>query len=251
VLGFEHPSTEKIDMRRTVLRFLMAVACATTLACSSSPTSPSPGGGGGGGGNGGGGGGGGGGATGNTTIFDDADLDDSFWDLYEHISGSGGTTGGGHLQTGGVGNTDYRRVVLTVNGGGGQVAHFAMRRDATYTPSGDGQIFSITYSEDAIHFSGGGPQYGSPALRQNGKLYALVPGSGAFATSEQLWTPKSLTGVTQDQFRTLDSATDHPDFSATGTRIEFGYMRLSSTSGGDAGGTVTGGIDNWHLVLNR
>jgi hypothetical protein len=28
-------------------------------------------------------------------------------------------------------------------------------------------------------------------------------------------------------------------------------MRLSSTSGGDAGGTVTGGIDNWHLVLNR
>jgi len=235
-------------MRTTTCSVLLALACAVTLACSDSPTSPSGGDGGGGGSTG---GGGGGGATGNTTVFTDGVLDDSFWDVYEHMSGSGGTTGGGHLQTSGVGNGDYRRVILTVNSGGGQVALFAIRRDATYTPSGDGRIFSITYSEDAIHFSGGTSQYGSPALRQNGKLYALVPNGGAFATPDQAWTPHNLTAQTQDQFRTLDSASDHPDFSAAGTRIEFGYMRLISTGGGAPADTVISGIDNWNLVLNR
>ncbi len=238
-------------MRRTMLHVLLALACAATLACGSdSPMSPSDGGGGGGGG-GTGGGGGGGGATGNTTVLTDADFDDNAWDSYEHTSGSGGTTVGGHFTIGGVANSSYGRITLTANSGGAQVALFRIWRGEAYTPSGDGRIFSITYSEDSIRFSGGTSQYGSPALRQNDKLYALVQGAGAFATADQSWTAHSLTAVTQDQFRTLDSASDHPDFSTTGSRIEFGYMRLISTSGGSSGDTAAGGIDNWRLVLNR
>jgi len=237
-------------MRRTVLSLVLALACAVTLNCSdSSPMGPDGSGDGGGGGNGG--GGSDGGATGNTTIFDDMGLDDSEWDNYVQTSGSGGTMGGGHFTIGGVGNSGYRRIILTVNSGGGQVALFAISHAANYTPSGDGRIFSITYSEDAIHFSGSGSQYSSPALRQDGKLYALVPNGGAFPTPESGWTTHNVTAATQDQFRTLDSASDHPDFSITGSRIEFGYMRLHSTPESDPGGTVTGGIDNWHLVLNR
>jgi hypothetical protein len=248
-------------MARTTLRALVFLACVAAFSCSggdSNPTNPdTPPSGGGGGGGGGTGGGGGGGGTGATAIASDDVFDDNNWDAELQVFGNGGTGGASHVRFNGQEGADYRRISITANSAEGsgaatQVAVFSIRRGTAYFPSTDGEIFSISYSEDSILLSGGGNgQYSAPALRQNGKLYTLVPGGGAFATPELAWTPHSLSNLRQNDFRTLASASEHPDFSRTGTRIEVGFMRLHTVAAGGPGGTRLGGIDNWRLTFVR
>ncbi|HZM92994.1 MAG TPA: hypothetical protein VFB92_06220 [Vicinamibacterales bacterium] len=246
-------------MARTTLRALVFLACVVAFGCSgdSNPTNPdNPPSGGGGGGTAGGGGGGGGG-TGATAIASDDVFDDNNWDAEVQTLGNGGSGGASHVRYNGQEGADYRRVNITANSAEGsgaatQVAVFSIKRGTAYFPSSDGAIIAISYSEDSILFSGGGNgQYSAPALRQNGKLYTLVPGGGAFATPEPVWTPHSLSNLRQNDFRTLASGSDHPDFSSTGTRIEVGFMRLHTVPAGSPGGTRLGGIDNWRLTFHR
>ena len=240
-------------MRRIALRALVVLACVVAMNCGKSgPTSPdaptSPEGGGGTGGTGG---------TGRTATASDDVFDDNDWETELQVFGPGGTGGAGQLHFNGQANAGYRQITITANsaengGTAAQVAVFSIKRGTAYFPSSDGAIYSIGYSEDSILQSGGGNgQYSAPALRQNGKLYTLVPGAGAFPTPETAWTPHSLTGLTQNDFRTIASASEHPDFSATGSRIEVGFMRLHSVPAGSPGGTRTGGIDNWRLTFYR
>jgi hypothetical protein len=60
-----------------------------------------------------------------------------------------------------------------------------------------------------------------------------------------------MSNLRQNDFRTLASSSDHPDFSSTGTRIEVGFMRLHTVPAGSPGGTKLGGIDNWRLTFVR
>jgi hypothetical protein len=247
-------------MRTILFCGLVALGCVATLNCSNSSATapgslPATGAGGSSSGGGGDGGSSGGGGLG-TAVFSDGDFDDNGWEVVVQLLGPGGSGGAGHLQSGGVGNSDYRRTIITVNSAEGsgiaaQVAVFSIKRDAVYFPS-DGAISSIDYAEDSILLAGGGNgQTSAPALRQNGMLYTLVSSTGAFLTPELAWTPHVVNGRTPDHFRTLQSASEHPNFSATGGRIEFGFMRLHSVPSGSAGGTRTGGIDNWRVTLNR
>jgi len=240
-------------MRRIILRTLVLSACIVAMNCGkSNPTSPdastpAPGGG----------GSGGTGGTGATAITTDDTFSDSDWDDEVQTFGAGGTGGGGHLSFNGQAGAgpSYRQITITVNNAGSgsaaQVAVFAIKRGAVYFPPSDGAIFSIGYSESSINQSSGNGQYSAPAIRQNGKLYTLVPGGKAFSTPEPTWTDHSLTGLTQNDFRTIASAADHPDFSASGGRIEVGFMRLYTVQAGGNGGTVKGGIDNYRLTLFR
>jgi hypothetical protein len=246
-------------MARMTLRALVLLACVISINCGgdSSPTNPDNPSTGGGGGSTGGTGGSGGGGTGATAIASDDVFDDNNWDSELQVFGNGGTGGASHVRFNGQEGADYRRVDLTANsaegsGSAAQVAIFSIKRSTAYFPSSDGAIVSINYSEDSILISGGGNgQYSAPALRQDGKLYTLVPGGGAFATPEQVWTPHSLSNLRQNDFRTLASASEHPDFSRTGTRIEVGFMRLHTVPAGSPGGKRLGGIDNWRLTFVR
>lgn len=244
-------------MARPTLRALVFLACVVAFSCSgesnpTNPDNPPPA-----GGDGGGTGGGTSGGTGATAVASDDVFDDNNWDAELQVFGNGGTGGASHVRFNGQEGADYRRVSITANSAEGsgaatQVAVFSIRRGTAYFPSSDGAIVSINYSEDSILLSGGGNgQYSAPALRQNGKLYTLVPGGGAFATPEPSWTPHSVSNLRQNDFRTLASASDHPDFSRTGTRIEVGFMRLHTVPAGSPGGTRLGGIDNWRLTFVR
>jgi hypothetical protein len=240
-------------MRRIALRALVLLACVVAMNCGksdpTSPDAPTPAEGGG--------GTGGTGGTGQTAIASDDVFDDNNWDSELQVFGPGGTGGGSHVRYLGQEGADYRRITITANsaensGTPAQVAVFSIKRGTAYFPSSDGAIYSVDYSEDSILLSGGGNgQYSAPALKQNGKLYTLVPGAGAFPTLETAWAPHSLTGLKQNDFRTIASASEHPDFSATGSRIEVGFMRVHSVPAGSAGGTRTGGIDNWRITLRR
>lgn len=241
-------------MRSTFFRVGLLLACVVAANCGGgSPTSPddpsnpSPPIGG---------GPGGGGSTGNTSVYSDSAFSDNDWDTELQVFGAGGTGSAGHLSFNGQAGADYRRIVISVNDASGasaaQVAVFSIKRGTSYFPSSDGRIFTVDYSEDSIMLSGGGNgQYSAPALKQNGKLYTLVPGGRAFATPDAVWTPHSLTGLTQNDFRTLASDSDHPDFSAAGARIDWGFMRLHSVASGNNGETRTGGIDNLRITLYR
>ena len=189
---------DSVDMRRIALRALVVLACVVAIHCGdSNPTSPdAPSGG----------GGGGGGRrrrwwwrrtrTSETT---DSFFDDSNWDDVVETYGAGGSGGGGHLSFNGQTDAGYRQVTINVNSAGSgsaaQVAVFAFKRGAVYFPSTDGAILSIDYSESSINQGGGNGQYSAPAIRQNGKLYTLVPGGKAFTTPETSWTNHSLTGL--------------------------------------------------------
>lgn len=229
-----------------VLVLLTSVAAASCGSNSTSPSSPTSTSGGSGGGS------GGSGPTGQTAVSTDKTFDDNDWETQVFPSGDGGTGSAGHLTYLGQVGGDYRQVTITPNGANGSVAVFSIyiASGAQYFPSSSGAIFSVDYSEDSILFSGGGNgQYSAPAIRQNGKYYTLVPGGKAFATPDANWTHHALSGLTQSDFRTLASASDHPDFSASGSRIEVGFMRIVPT--GNSGAKVVGGIDNWQLTLNR
>jgi len=237
-------------MRGTLFRLPVMLACVVVISCGkSSPTSPdAPAGGSPSGGS---------SPTGQTAIASDTVLDDNDWDTVVQTSGPGGTGGGSHLRYNGQVGADYRRINISVNSAvdsaaPAQVAVFSIKRATAYFPTSDGAIFSIDYSEDSILLTGAGNgQYSAPALRQNGKLYTLVQGAGAFPTPERAWTPHSLTGLKQNDFRTLASASEHPDFSASGTRIEWGFVRMNTVPAGSGADNQVGGIDNWRVTMNR
>src|SRR5687768_7821080 len=140
-------------MRQIAFRLLVPLACVVAMNCGSSPTSPDDAPATGGGGT-------GGGPTGETAIASDGDFDDSDWDTELQTFGAGGTGGASHLHYQGQASADYRQITITVNtpdsGTTAQVAVFSIKRGATYSPSSDGTIFSVDYSEDSILLSGGG-----------------------------------------------------------------------------------------------
>jgi hypothetical protein len=242
-------------MRRIAFRVLVLLACVVTMNCSgsepTSPDAPPPAGGGGGGGT----GGGGGGTAGRTAVYTDNEFDDGQWDDVVQSFGAGGNGGGGRLSYLGQQGAYYRQVSITVNdagsGSAAQVAVFSIKHGIAYFPTTDGAILWIDHVEDSIHQSGGTSQYSAPAIRQNGKLYTLAPGGKGFAASEQAWTRHTLTNLRQDDFRTLASAADHPDFSANGARLEVGIMRVVTVPAGANGVQVKSGIDNWQMTLYR
>jgi hypothetical protein len=246
---FDCTQADSDHMRRIAVRTLVLLTCVVAANCGkSSPTGPDasnpPS-------------GGGSGATGETSFGSDGIFDDNLWDTEVQVSGAGGTGGAAHLHYQNAANGDYRRITITANsaagsGAAGQVAVFSIQHGSTYFPSQGGTVYSVGYSEDSILLSGGASsQYTAPALRQNGKLYTLVPGAGAVQIPEATWVSHSLNGLKQNDFRTLASAAEHPDFSASGSPIELGFMRLYVVPAGSSGGQWLSGIDNWRLTLYR
>ena len=241
-------------MRQIALRAVVILACVVAAHCGDSdptnPTGPPPSGGSGGGG----GGGGGGGATKTSTTSDD-EFDDGQGEEVVEAYGAGGSGGGGRLSFQGQQGAYYRQVTINVSSAGSgspaQVVVFAFKQGAIYFPSTDGAILSIDYSELSINQGGGNGQYSAPAIRQNGKLYTMVPGGKAFTTPETSWTTHLLTGLTQNDFRTIASAADHPDFSTNGGRMEVGFMRLQVVQAGGGASTTKVGIDNYRLTMYR
>jgi hypothetical protein len=178
----------------------------------------------------------------------DSFFDDNDWDDFVETNASGSGSGG-HLTFLGQVGAGYRQVNISINGAASasQLAVFAIHRQTVTFPS-EGAILWIDYSESSLNQSTGGGvvQYSAPAIRQNGKFYTLVPGGKAFTTPDTSWTDHPLAHLTQNDFRTLASPTDHPDFSRNGSRMEFGFMRLQVGPG-----TSKVGIDNWRLTLFR
>lgn len=140
---------------------------------------------------------------------------------------------------------------------------FHARADAVHDPATAGEITSLDYSESSTlfgcEFTSCDGQFTGPALMQDGHVYAFVIGSTSYAEFLHVWRQQSSTGVTAAHFVLVMDASQvgvlnvdssrHPDFSAAGSPIQFGFHRWGSHTN-SLTPIRTAGIDNWSITLH-
>ncbi len=119
----------------------------------------------------------------------------------------------------------------------------------TYDPR-ERAISSLNFSYDANHFAALGSTDINPALLQDGKLY--LASSNNF--SGLSWSGFNRVGLVETDFVAVDfwftGATLHPDFSAFGDPIQFGYSVSNRVAGG-AGFREIRKVDNWSVTITQ
>lgn len=196
--------------------------------------------------------------TGGVVTFSDSTFSDSEWELTVRTLDTGGSLSAIQKTAGGNPGS-YRSVVLhnerassgnTFSG----VWGLHRKKGARYDLKTNGSIAQIDYSEDALRFGEAGRfQASGPAVWQAGQVYVWT---SRFLTDESVWTKYTKDGLTSADFvlvspsgLSMVNINSHPDFSANGEALEFGFFRWNTTSfGGDPSDSVCG-IDNWQVVV--
>lgn len=192
-------------------------------------------------------------------IFFDGVFPNANWSAttMTNLSGTGSTVTAFQNLTGGNPN-EWREVqhTLSVGSGTGELVGVHLEVSSFYTPSSQGAITSINYSEDAINLISdrivpGNGQGTGLAIRQNGKNYILRPPSVMPYSSFSTWQPISRPGIVATDMWEYSSAgglnsSSNPDFSITGTQMQFGFWRGNS---GNSGYSTDCGIDNWRVEI--
>ncbi|HXG46370.1 MAG TPA: PEP-CTERM sorting domain-containing protein [Methylomirabilota bacterium] len=158
------------------------------------------------------------------------------------------TAGNGSVATSLVpagGNPDAYRRVDHQNFSGVLVA-FHYRNGATYNPA-LGAVSTLSFSIDQLAIlNHAGIGVGVlPAIQQNGINY--LPSLSFLVNSSFNWQTLSMTGLGAADFRTVASASEHPDFSASGAPLLLGFV----TANDNGGATLSraAGFDNWNMVV--
>jgi len=193
------------------------------------------------------------------TVADSTFLDAN-WTGTQFVAGNGGTSTGAQVLVGGNPGP-YRNVTNQLNaapaGGETIVLSTHIYAPFTYDPAVSGAIGSLDYAEDAACTPGcfGLGQSTGPALAQGGNFYILS--SSSVTTGPGLaWLPHTLNALTAADFglvnvtqTTIFDNTQHPDFSASGAPIQFGFFRANDTGVNGGGYTLAAGIDNWQTTI--
>jgi hypothetical protein len=195
------------------------------------------------------------------TVSDSTFLDAN-WALTQFSAGNGGSSTATQSLSGGNPGAfrNVTDVLVSASGGNNTVVlSTSIYTPFTYNPAVSGAITSVNYSEDAACTGGcfGAGQSTGPALLQGGDLFILSSSSvitGPLGT----WTNHALSGLTAADFGvvnvtsptpTIFDNTQHPDFSAGGAPIQFGFFRANSTGVNQTGYTLSAGIDNWRVTI--
>jgi hypothetical protein len=112
-----------------------------------------------------------------------------------------------------------------------------------YNPSTQGAVTGLTLADDLITTNAMGGSY-YPLIRQAGILYDDLSGQ-ANATSN-VWLSHSRT-LSLGDFTRLDGGAGSPNFTSTGSAIEFGYLAIVTGGGFFESDT---GIDNYSLTVS-
>ncbi len=118
---------------------------------------------------------------------------------------------------------------------------------STYYPATSGAIQSLSFQYDFITQLISGYGEGTcPAIFQNGIDYRLVTDDDSYPSS---WTTLSWTDLTALDFSKYGDSTAHPDFSANGSAIEFGFTNINSGTGQFSNRTTGSGFDNFNVSI--
>lgn len=185
----------------------------------------------------------------NSMQFSDSTFNPADWQTEIVKGGNGGTvTANQSNMTGSDGS--FRAITNTVYQKSGNVNSDVMglhwKAGAVYNPQVQGAIQTIHYSEDAILIEGFGEgQAAGLALRQNQQIYLPVP---RLVTPKSRWVHKELRDLQTQDFVAIGTTRQHPDFSAKGAPIQFGFFRANTTTNNQY--SITAGIDNWLVSIN-
>ncbi len=143
--------------------------------------------------------------------------------------------------------------------------------DATYSAASDGAVSTIDWALSAQHGENDEPANRpvlvSLLIRQGDTDYYLDPARMTEAggnincrwiwmddgdeCQKAGWNTKRYTGFEAEAFLKLQgTGSDHPDFSASGEKLEFGYAVIYTTTLGSATVSREVGVDNFTVRLN-
>ena len=166
------------------------------------------------------------------------------------LQADGGASGSYTQELTGGDPDSFRRIVHNVPGGGNFLVVFHRFDAFIYTPSVDGPISTIDYSESRRNLSGMGEVTSALALQQDGVVYVSFLQN---LSADQNWSTGELFDITSADFGNYVFnnlvGQNSPDFSATGGEIKFGFARGNSSL--SSGYIRTNGIDNWSLTIHR
>jgi len=181
--------------------------------------------------------------------FTDGQFDPADWEAAVVYVGNGGDYGVDMQDTGGNPGA-FLRTRLDVNAHSGPEVRtstvvFFRRIGLEYDPATQGEIASLDYTEDAIMLSGSVQSTGL-VVWQDGRAYRTI----VTEFRQTTWEGESLAGVlAEDLFGWVEQRDIHPDFSESGSPLEFGFFRGLSTT--DIPYSMTAGIDNWSTTIHR
>ena len=189
--------------------------------------------------------------------FSDGTFNNADWQVSMLFQGyNGGSVTGSQVASGGIPGT-YRSINTSVNPLGAEdpysnVLGFNQWLPGTFNPATQGAISSVDFSIDFLNIDTFGNGQGFElALTQSGSLYGLLPHNTGIGGG---WQHFALSDVTASDFYQITSAppiytfdgTHHPDFSAAGCPISFGFYAATATT--DVPFTLTAGCDNWSVT---
>lgn len=192
-------------------------------------------------------------------IISDDTFDPADWQLYDVINQGGGSYQV-RQETSGGNPGAYRwmeQVIPPVPTG--QVYQIGLTHlylGASYDPASQGAIASLAFAESMRIVASNNPQpfmRSVPVVVQGGRIYRATTYLDSVATAN--WENLSASGLYEQDFIALDDASAHPDFSAQGQSLSFGFFRgLSRTQTIPAiptnqNLTLQHGIDNWQVTI--
>ncbi len=183
-------------------------------------------------------------ASASIITFSDNTFNPSDWSLTTQTKGAGGDASAVQKVSGGNPSA-YRQVTVDVIGSSdSQVYAFNLKNGATVEPASTGSIISLTYSEDR---NTTGQEFG-PAILQGSNLYYAYAGSGGtsgWQSTSMTFTPGAATNNLLTAFGTDISSSVHPDFSANGASMTFGFAAIDNSTASSF--TAVSGYDNWAI----
>lgn len=126
---------------------------------------------------------------------------------------------------------------------------------ASYSPGTQGAINQLAFQQDSRMVSLSWPEAfvtTQVALRQDGRIFKTD--TFIRTLSGTTWESSTLDGLDASQFFAVDNSGDHPDFSSSGSDIEFGYVRINGRLAASPVDTpddliIDHAIDNWSVTI--
>lgn len=188
------------------------------------------------------------------TVLSDGDFQNANWSQSVVVQTDASPTNGvnGRVATGG--NPDaYRQQTLTFSSGTGMIAVDNFSSALVYNPT-SGALLSVSFSYDLASFQldpllhSTFPRY-SPRILQDGKVYVLDSVEDGAARAN--WVSFQHTTAATDWVER--NGTANPDFSASGSPIQFGYRVYLAANCACSINSLTlpsiSGIDNLKISL--
>jgi len=178
--------------------------------------------------------------------FSDGVFNDADWTA-DIIQEEGPTPSFGVWQVTNGGNPDEYRHLQHSYGGNGSIMTAHLQKEAIYDPGSQGAISTLALSFDLYLFDGGD----SRAVDYRGLIFQndsyYIGGYASILAAK--WESHSFTDLVASDFTLfVGTGPSIPDFSTTGSPLQFGYVASNGTSLSRPTSTQSG-IDNWSVSI--